>query len=216
MLFSSVRSSSISLLFYVVPKGFFPQEDTGRLIGSLQADQSVSFQLMTQKLRQMMAIVQQDPAVENVVGYTGVGSGGGFGQINTGSVFVSLKPISERPPIDEVIARLRPKLARVPGGRLFMAAIQDIRAGGRQSNAQYQYTLQADNADDLFKWTPQLVQALEHSSIMADVSSDQQQRGPGVRPYHRSRYRFAPRRYARPDRQYALRCVRAAASIRHL
>jgi multidrug efflux pump len=165
------------LLFYVVPKGFFPQEDTGRLIGSLQADQSVSFQLMTQKLRQMMAIVQQDPAVENVVGYTGVGSGGGFGQINTGSVFVSLKSISERPPIDEVIARLRPKLARVPGGRLFMTAIQDIRAGGRQSNAQYQYTLQADNADDLFKWTPQLVQALEHSSIMADVSSDQQQRG---------------------------------------
>ena len=165
------------LLFYVVPKGFFPQEDTGRLIGSLQADQSVSFQLMTQKLRQMMAIVQQDPAVENVVGYTGVGSGGGFGQINTGSVFVSLKSISERPPIDEVIARLRPKLARVPGGRLFMTAIQDIRAGGRQSNAQYQYTLQADNADDLFKWTPRLVQALEHSSIMADVSSDQQQRG---------------------------------------
>jgi len=164
-------------LFYFVPKGFFPQEDTGRLIGSLQADQSVSFQLMTQKLRQMMAIVQQDPAVENVVGYTGVGSGGGFGQINTGSVFVSLKPIADRPPIDEVIARLRPKLARVPGGRLFMVAIQDIRAGGRQSNAQFQYTLQADNADDLFKWTPQLVQALEHSSIMADVSSDQQQRG---------------------------------------
>jgi len=164
-------------LFYVVPKGFFPQEDTGRLIGSLQADQSVSFQLMTQKLRQMMAIVQQDPAVENVVGYTGVGSGGGFGPINTGSVFVSLKPISERSSIDDVIARLRPKLARVPGGRLFMVAIQDIRAGGRQSNAQYQYTLQADNADDLFKWTPRLVQALEHSSIMADVSSDQQQRG---------------------------------------
>ena len=165
------------VLFYVVPKGFFPQEDTGRLVGSLQADQSVSFQLMTQKLRQMMSIVQQDPAVENVVGYTGVGSGGGFGQINTGSVFVSLKSISERPPIDEVIARLRPKLAQVPGGRLFLVAVQDIRAGGRQSSAQYQYTLQSDNSDDLFTWTPRLVQVLERSSIMADVNSDQQQKG---------------------------------------
>jgi multidrug efflux pump len=165
------------LLFYVVPKGFFPEEDTGRLVGSLQADQSVSFQLMTQKLRQMMAIVQQDPAVETVVGYTGVGSGGGFGAINIGSVFVSLKSIEQRPSIDEVIARLRPKLAQVPGGRLFLTAVQDIRAGGRQSNAQYQYTLQSDSADDLFTWTPQLVTALEHSSVMADVSSDQQQKG---------------------------------------
>ncbi len=165
------------VLFYVVPKGFFPDEDTGRMIGSLQADQSVSFQLMTQKLRQMMAIVQQDPAVEHVVGYTGVGSGGGFGQINTGSVFVSLKPIGQRPPMEEVIARLRPKLAKVPGGRLFLFGVQDIRAGGRQSNSEYQYTLQADDPDLLAKWTPLLVQALEHSKVMADVTSDQQQRG---------------------------------------
>ncbi|MFZ1921332.1 MAG: efflux RND transporter permease subunit [Xanthobacteraceae bacterium] len=165
------------VLFYIVPKGFFPEEDTGRMIGSLQADQSVSFQLMTQKLRQMMAIVQQDPAVEHVVGYTGVGSGGGFGQINTGSVFVSLKPIGQRPPMDQVIARLRPKLAKVPGGRLFLFGVQDIRAGGRQSNAEYQYTLQADDPDLLAKWTPLLVKALEHSKVMADVNSDQQQRG---------------------------------------
>jgi multidrug efflux pump len=164
-------------LFIIVPKGFFPEEDTGRLVGSLQADQSVSFQLMTQKLRQMTAIVQADPAVEHVVGYTGVGSGGGFGQINTGSVFVSLKPLSERPSIDQVMARLRPKLAQVPGGRLFLTAVQDIRAGGRQSNAEYQYTLQADDADLLFQWTPLLVQALERSSVMTDVSSDQQQSG---------------------------------------
>jgi multidrug efflux pump len=164
-------------LFSIIPKGFFPQQDTGRLIGRLQADQSVSFQLMTQKLRQMMAIVQADPAVDHVVGYTGVGSGGGFGQINTGSVFVSLKPISQRPSIDQVIARLRPKLARVPGGRLFLIAIQDIRAGGRQSNAQYQYTLQSDNAEGLFAWTPKLVRALERSSVLADVNSDQQQKG---------------------------------------
>ncbi|HEY1980635.1 MAG TPA: efflux RND transporter permease subunit, partial [Xanthobacteraceae bacterium] len=165
------------VLFIIVPKGFFPEEDTGRLVGSLQADQSVSFQLMTQKLRQMVDIVQQDPAVENVAGYTGVGSGGGFGQINTGSVFVSLKPLSERAPMNEVIARLRPKLAHVPGGRLFLNAVQDIRAGGRQSNASYQYTLQSDDPDQLFLWTPKLVAALEHSSVLADVSSDQQQRG---------------------------------------
>jgi len=165
------------VLFAIVPKGFFPEQDTGRLIGSLQADQSVSFQLMTQKLRQMTNIVQQDPAVEHVVGYTGVGSGGGFGQINTGSVFVSLKPISQRPPIEQVIARLRPKLAQVPGGRLFLFPVQDIRAGGRQSNAQYQYTLQSDNSADLFTWMPRLVQVLEKSAVMTDVSSDQQQRG---------------------------------------
>ena len=165
------------LLAYVVPKGYFPEEDTGRLVGSLQADQSVSFQAMTQKLRQMMAIVQADPAVDHVAGYTGVGSGGGFGQINTGSVFVSLKPIGQRPAIDLVIARLRPKLAQVPGGRLFLFPVQDIRAGGRQSNAQYQYTLQSDSPDDLATWTPRLVQALERSSLLADVNSDQQQKG---------------------------------------
>ena len=111
------------------------------------------------------------------MGYTGVGSGGGYSQINKGNVFVSLKPLSQRVSVDQVIARLRPKLARVPGGRLYMAAIQDLRAGGRQSNAQYQYTLQSDNVEDLYKWTPKLVEALEHSSVLTDVSSDQQQRG---------------------------------------
>ncbi|HXW40906.1 MAG TPA: efflux RND transporter permease subunit [Xanthobacteraceae bacterium] len=166
-----------ALLFYVVPKGFFPEQDTGRLIGSLRADQSVSFKLMTQKLRQMVSIVQEDPAVENVVGYTGVGSGGGFGQINTGSVFVSLKPVSQRPPIDQVIARLRPKLARVAGGQLFLFPVQDVRAGGRQSAALFQYTLQTDNTADLYNWTPRLVAALEHSSVLTDVNSDEQQRG---------------------------------------
>jgi multidrug efflux pump len=131
---------------------------------------------MSKKLRQMMAIVQADPAVQTVVGYTGTG-GGGFGTINTGSVFVSLVPIEQRPSIDAVIARLRPKLAQVPGGRLFLNAVQDIRAGGRQTNASYQYTLQSDSADDLFTWSPKLVQALERSSIMSDVNSDQQQKG---------------------------------------
>ena len=165
------------VLFTIVPKGLFPTQDTGRLVGSLQADQSVSFQAMTQKLRQMIDIVQSDPAVDHVVGFTGVGSGGGGGQINTGSVFVSLKPITQRPSVDEVIARLRPQLAKVPGGRLFLTAVQDIRAGGRQSNSAYQYTLQSDSTDDLFTWTPKLVTALEHSAVLADVNSDQQQKG---------------------------------------
>jgi multidrug efflux pump len=165
------------VLFTLVPKGLFPTQDTGRLIGSLQADQSVSFQAMTQKLRQMIDIVQSDPAVDHVVGFTGVGSGGGGGGINSGSVFVSLKPITQRPSVDEVTARLRPQLAKVPGGRLFLTAVQDIRAGGRQSNAAYQYTLQSDSTDDLFTWTPKLVTALEHSAVITDVNSDQQQKG---------------------------------------
>ena len=165
------------VLFLIVPKGLFPQQDTGRMFGFVLADQSISFKAMTGKLRQMMAIVQADPAVENVAGYTGAGSGGGGSSINFGSVFVSLKPVSERPPIDQIVGRLRPKLAQVPGGRLFLIPVQDIRAGGRQSNAQYQYTLQSDSAEDLFAWGPKLVQALEHSSVMADVNSDQQQKG---------------------------------------
>jgi multidrug efflux pump len=116
--------------------------------------------------------------VDTVVGFTGVGSGGpGNAQINTGTVFVSLKPLSQRVSIDEVIARLRPKLAQVPGGRLYLAAVQDLRAGGRQSNAQYQYTLQSENVQDLYTWTPKLVDALERNPVLTDVSSDQQQRG---------------------------------------
>jgi multidrug efflux pump len=164
------------VLFIIAPKGFFPTEDTGRLVGSLQADQSISFQAMSQKLRQMIEIVRADPAVQTVVGYTGTG-GGGFGTINTGSVFVSLVPVSQRPPVDQVIARLRPKLAQVPGGRLFLVAVQDIRAGGRQSNATYQYTLQSDSTPDLFTWTPKLTQVLEQNPMLADVNSDQQQKG---------------------------------------
>ena len=101
---------------------------------------------MSAKLKQMIDIVRADPAVDTVVGFTGVGSGGGVSQINTGTVFVSLKPISQRVTADEVIARLRPQLAQVPGGRLFLAAVQDLRVGGRQSNAQYQYTLLGERA----------------------------------------------------------------------
>jgi multidrug efflux pump len=164
-------------LYMVVPKGFFPQQDTGRLFGWLQADQSSSFQLMSRKLRQMMSVVREDPAVVNVVGFTGAGSGWG-GSSNTATVFVSLKPLSERNvSADQVIARLRPKLASVPSGRLYLAAVQDLHAGARQSSAQYQYTLLAENVQELYAWTPKLVAALEHSPVLADINSDQQQGG---------------------------------------
>jgi multidrug efflux pump len=167
------------LLVVVIPKGFFPQEDTGLITGGIVADQSISFQLMKDKLAQLMDIVQTDPAVESVAGYTGVGSGGGGNaQTNTGSVYVLLKPLSVRKvSSDEVIARLRGKLARVPGGRLFLQTVQDIRIGARQANAQYQFTLQADNVADLVEWGPRLVTALQASPVIADVNSDQQQKG---------------------------------------
>jgi multidrug efflux pump len=161
----------------IIPKGFFPTQDTGRLIGNLQADQAISFQSMSQKLTQMMDIVGHDPAVSNVVGSTGAGGGGGASQTNTGSVFVTLKDQSERDDLDTVLTRLRRSLSRVPGGRLFLVPAQDIRVGGRQSNAAYQYTLQADNSAEMFEWAPKLLAALQREPALVDVNSDQQQGG---------------------------------------
>ncbi len=159
-------------LFAVVPKGFFPQQDTGALIGLVQADQSTSFQTMRSKLRTLQTIVRHDPAVATVVGYTG------GRQTNTANMFVALKPESERNvTADQVIARLRGKLARVPGARLYLQAAQDIRVGGRQTNAQYQYTLQGDDAPTLYHWAPILTEALQKDPNLADVNSDQQQAG---------------------------------------
>ncbi len=165
------------VLFVVVPKGFFPQQDTGRMMGGLQGDQSISFQAMQQKLQQLSDIVQHDPAVQSVVGFTGSGGGGGAGSTNTGSVFVALKPLSQRDGIDAVMTRLRRKLGDVPGARLFLIPIQDFRVGGRSSNAAYQYSLQGDSSADLYEWAPRLVAALEHDPVLRDVSSDQQQKG---------------------------------------
>ena len=134
-------------LFIIVPKGFFPQQDVGRMVGGIQADQSISFNRMKDKFAQFIKIVSADPAVENVVGFTG------GGQVNSATVFVSLKPKSSgRPSIDEVISRLRPKLNQVQGASLFLQAVSDVRIGGRPSNATYQYSLQADNIDDLSLW----------------------------------------------------------------
>jgi multidrug efflux pump len=164
-------------LYIVIPKGFFPQQDTGRLIGGIQADQAISFQSMSGKLRQFISIVQADPAVNTVVGFTGGGSAGG-GQVNSGFIFVSLKAKADRKlSADQVIGRLRPKLNQVAGARLFLQAAQDIRVGGRQSNAQYQYTLQGDTVADIYKWAPKLTEALQHVPVLTDVNSDQQQNG---------------------------------------
>jgi multidrug efflux pump len=160
-------------LFKIVPKGFFPQQDTGRLAGSIQADQAISFQAMRLKLAQLQAIVQADPAIASVKGYTGAGLG-----TNTGSIYIDLKPKAQRSETaDEVIARLRRKLTQVPGARLYLQSVQDIRMGARVSDAQYQFTLQGESAGELYAFVPRLVEALQNSSALADVNSDQQQTG---------------------------------------
>ncbi|MFM0598116.1 efflux RND transporter permease subunit [Paraburkholderia dilworthii] len=159
-------------LYIIVPKGFFPQQDTGRLIGGIQADQSTSFQAMKGKFSQMMEIVGKNPAVDSVAGFTG------GRQTNSGFMFVTLKPKSERKlSADQVIQQLRAPLGDVAGARTFLQAVQDIRVGGRQSNAQYQFTLLADSTPDLYKWGPLLTEALQARPELADVNSDQQQGG---------------------------------------
>jgi multidrug efflux pump len=159
-------------LYVVIPKGFFPQQDTGRLTGSIQADQNISFQAMQQKLINIMNVVRQDPAVASVAGFTG------GGQTNSGFMFVSLKSRSERKDsADRVMARLRPKLAREPGARLFLQSIQDIRVGGRSSGAMYQYTLQAEDLTELRTWEKRIRDALSQLPQLVDVNTDEQDRG---------------------------------------
>jgi multidrug efflux pump len=171
-----ILAAVLGLNFYlygVIPKGFFPQQDTGRIIGSIQADQSISFQLMQQKLAQFVNIIKKDPAVDTVVGFTG------GGQTNGGFMFMSLVPLSERHlSADGVIARLRREMAVVPGATLFLQAVQDIRVGGRASNAQYQFTLQAPTLEELQEWAPKIAAALQREpDVLADVNSDQQSKG---------------------------------------
>ncbi|QOZ25679.1 efflux RND transporter permease subunit [Bradyrhizobium sp. CCBAU 51753] len=170
-----ILAAVLGLNFYLysaIPKGFFPQQDTGRLTGSIQADQSVSFQLMQQKLGRFVDIIKRDPAVESVVGFTG------SGQTNSGFVFVSLRPLAERKiSADGVIARLRREMSVVPGATLFLQAVQDIRVGGRASNAQYQYTLQGSTLEELNEWTPKITAALQRDPDLTDVNSDQQNKG---------------------------------------
>ena len=159
-------------LYTRVSKSFFPSQDTGRIMGSIQADQSISFQLMKQKLDDFMAIIKSDPAVDNVVGFTG------GGQRNTGNMFIALKPTSERDvSADGVINRLRGKLSKEAGAKLILQSAQDIRMGGRQSNALYQFTLQADDLKELRLWSPKIYEELRTLPQLADVNTDQQDHG---------------------------------------
>ncbi|PMS37831.1 multidrug efflux pump [Trinickia symbiotica] len=171
----SILLATIALnvyLYVAVPKGFFPQQDTGRLIGGLVADQATSFQLMKVKFGEMMQIIKRNPAVDTVTGFTG------GRQTNSGFMFISLKPKSQREiSADEVIAQLRGPLSHVAGAQTFLQAVQDIRVGGRQSNAQYQFTLLGDSTAELYKWAPLLTEALKHRPELADVNSNQQQGG---------------------------------------
>jgi multidrug efflux pump len=159
-------------LFTAAPKGFFPQQDTGQLNGGLRADQSISFQAMQGKLRQLVNIIKRDPAVDTVVGFTGGGRAGG------GFMFVNLKPASERDVGGQaVIARLRPKIAQVTGVSLFLNPVQDLRMGGRSSNSTYQYTLKSDSSDDLKLWATRLADAMRRQPALVDVDTDQAENG---------------------------------------
>ena len=160
-------------LYTVVPKGFFPQQDTGRMAGVVQGDQDVSFQAINTKTNEFIRIVKQDPAVQNVLAFVG-----GNAAQNQGRMYVTLKPLSERKiSVDKVIARLRPKLAHVPGATLYFQAVQDLQIGGRSSNAQFQYTLSGENLEELYTWAPQLLQKLRKIPQLKDVNSDQQVNG---------------------------------------
>src|SRR5438132_4616414 len=162
-------------LFARVPKGFFPQQDTGRLSGAIQAAQDIPFEAMKGKLATDVDISQADPTVESVMGFTG---GGGGSPLNTGRVFSRLTRLGERGvSTDHVTARLRGKLARVPGPPAYLQAVQDLRIGGMASNAQYQYTLQGNDLDELNAWTPRVTEALRGLRQVADLNSNQQDRG---------------------------------------
>ena len=164
-------------LFVVIPKGFFPQQDNGRMAGVLVAAQDVSFQAIREKMVRFVEIVRTDPAVATATAFTGGGGARGTTS-NTGRMFIALKPRAERKlSADQVIARLRPKLAEVPGATLFLQAMQDVRLGGRVSQAQYQYTLVSDNLDELNAWAPRLLAAMRKMEELRDISSDQQDRG---------------------------------------
>jgi multidrug efflux pump len=160
-------------LYVAMPKGFFPQQDSGQIQAGLRADQSVSFHVMQEKLKQVVDIIRKDPGVDTVVGFTGGNRAGG------GFLFVNLKPIGERKEKGSaVINRLRPQLQKVTGISIFLNPVQDVRMGGRQSNSTYQYTLTSDSSDALKAWAPKLAEAMKaRSDVMTDVDSDQSENG---------------------------------------
>jgi multidrug efflux pump len=163
-------------LFVVIPKGFFPQQDTGRLMGTILAAQDISFQSMKDKMAAIVDIIMKDPAVDTVVAFTG--SSGGRATTNTGRMFIALKPLEERKlSADQVIARLRKSISSVPGAPAYLHPVQDLRVGGRMGGGQYQYTLQGENLSDLMTWAPRVEQSLRGIPGIVDVSSDQQDQG---------------------------------------
>ena len=174
ILLVTIGTACLSVYLYVVvPKGFFPQQDTGRLFGSIQAEQDISFQAIRNKMYNYVGIIMKDPAVSTVTGFVG-----GGGTANTGRMFIMLKPLGERKvSADQVIARLRGKLAHVPGATLYLQSAQDLQIGGRMANAQYQYTLQSESLDDLNQWAPRVLAKLRQLPQLKDVNTDQQNRG---------------------------------------
>jgi multidrug efflux pump len=176
MLAVTLATMGLSIYLYVIiPKGFFPQQDTGRMFGSIQAAQDISYQAMRQKLIEVMEIIQKDPAVDNVTGFLGGGYGG---SMNAGRMWIALKPFEERRlDVDRVIARLRSQLAKIPGAPTYLQAVQDLRIGGRSSSAQYQYTFQSVDLAELNTWVPEVERRLRALPEIADVNSDQQDKG---------------------------------------
>ncbi|SFI55737.1 multidrug efflux RND transporter permease subunit [Planctomicrobium piriforme] len=165
-------------LYIIIPKGFFPQQDTGRLTGNIVADQDISFQAMSGLLRQFAAKVSEDPAVSSVVAFAGGGGGGGGSASNSARMFIGLKPRSERKETaDQIVARIRKSVSSIAGANLFMQAIQDLRIGGRASSSQYQYTLQGASLSELNEWGPKLVKEFRSIPGMVDVNTDQQNKG---------------------------------------
>jgi multidrug efflux pump len=162
------------LLFIIIPKGFFPQQDTGRLMGMIQASQDISFQAMKGKLQRIVDTIMRDPAVDTVTAFTG----GGGSTRNTGRMFIALKPIEQRKlTADQVIGRLRKGLSEVAGAPTFLQGVQDVRVGGRLSGAQYQYTLRGDSLDELMMWAPRVEAQLRSLPGVVDVNSDRQDKG---------------------------------------
>src|SRR6266404_1608234 len=170
----TILTACLSVFLYIIaPKGFFPQQDTGRLGGAIQAEQDISFPALRDKMQQFVAIVMKDPAVNNAVGFAG-----GQGSSNTGRMFVVLKPPSERKATaDDIINRLRGKLSVVPGATLFLTATQDLNIGGRFANAQFQYTIQSEDLQELNYWAPRILAKLRTLTELRDVNSDQQDKG---------------------------------------
>src|SRR5581483_9761054 len=171
----TIGTACLTVFLYVmVPKGFFPQQDTGRVMGSVQADQDTSFPAMKQKMEQFVSIVMKDPNVQTIVGFAG-----GNTARNQGRMFITLKPKGKerRLTSDQVIGEMRRKLAAVPGATLYMQSSQDLTIGGRHSQAQYQYSLQGEDLNELNAWSPRLLDKLRTLPQLRDVNTDQQDRG---------------------------------------